>query len=224
MREKFEEELRLLNEYLVEMGELCRQSIAKVLQAVKGDDTVFADIQKLESEIDGKEKEIESLCLKLILRQQPVAGDLRLVSAALKMISDLERIGDQCSDIVDNLRFLKRSQAADLESAVEIEAMAEETMEMITKAIHAFVNRDLELAREVSRSDDQVDALFGKVKSEIIGLIAAHPDKGEACLDLLMIAKYFERIGDHSTNVAEWVEFSVTGHHPDEAAVQSTGV
>lgn len=216
MRDQFEEQLRLLNAYLIKMGDLCKKSIAKVLEALKGDERIFEEIQDLEAAIDEKEQAIEALCLKLILQQQPVAGDLRFVSAALKMISDMERIGDQCSDITDNLRFLKRHKDMDLESAVDIEAMAKSAMQMITKAVEAFVGRNLQLAREVMQSDDQIDELFEKVKSEIISLIAAHPDKGEACLDLLMIAKYVERIGDHTVNVAEWVEFSITGQHPDD--------
>lgn len=217
MREVYEEQLRQLNALLIEMGDLCKRSIAMVTKALRGDQAAFEEIYELESRIDSKEKEIESLCLKLILQQQPVASDLRLISAALKMISDLERIGDQCSDITDNIRFLEKHQSMDLESAVDVEVMAKATMEMVTNAIEAFVRRDLELAREVMKSDDTVDELFEKVKRELIELIETQQNKGEACLDLLMIAKYFERIGDHATNVAEWVEFSITGHHPDEA-------
>ena len=218
MREVYEEQLRQLNALLIEMGDLCKRSIAMVTKALRGDQAAFEEIYELESRIDSKEKEIESLCLKLILQQQPVASDLRLISAALKMISDLERIGDQCSDITDNIRFLEKHQSMDLESAVDVEAMAKATMEMVTNAIEAFVRRDLGLAREVMKSDDTVDELFEKVKRELIELIETQQNKGEACLDLLMIAKYFERIGDHATNVAEWVEFSITGHHPDETA------
>ena len=216
MRDVYEEQLRQLNELLIEMGDLCKRSIAKVMEALKGDKNAPEEIYKLEESIDSKEREIESLCLKLILQQQPVAGDLRLISAALKMISDLERVGDQCSDITDNIRFLEKHQSMDLESAVDVEEMAKATMKMVTEAIDAFVKRDLKLAREVSKSDDVVDELFEKVKMELIELIEKNSGKGEACLDLLMIAKYFERIGDHATNVAEWVEFSITGHHPDE--------
>ena len=217
MRDQFEEQLRLLNEYLVEMGDLCKRSIAGVLEALrKNNQENFDEVHALEAEIDSKEREIESLCLKLILKQQPVAGDLRLISAALKMISDMERIGDQCSDIMDNIRFLEKHQELELESSVDIEAMALASMEMITNAIEAFIEKDLSVAREVMQSDDIVDELFDKVKTEIIAIIAQHPEKGEACMDLLMVAKYFERIGDHITNVAEWVEFSITGHHPGE--------
>lgn len=166
-----------------------------------------------ESEIDQMERDIEALCLKLLLQQQPVASDLRLISAALKMISDMERIGDQCSDIADIVNFLDDQKALGLESSVHIQDMAVATMRMVTKAVDSFVSKNLVVAIGVMQADDQVDMLFEKVKKEITELIAEHPDQGEAMLDLLMIAKYFERIGDHATNIAEWVEFSITGTH-----------
>lgn len=214
MREQFEEQLRLLNEYLIEMGKLCEESIAKVTEAFKDNEGVYAEIHALETAIDAKEKEIEALCLKLILQQQPVASDLRLISSALKMISDMERIGDQCCDITDIIRCLERHEELEFESTTDIEEMAKAVTVMLSQAVEAFVNRDLSAAAEVMRADDTVDRLFDKVKEELIAMIANYPTRGEACLDMLMIAKYFERIGDHTTNLAEWVEFSVTGKHP----------
>ena len=151
--------------------------------------------------------------MKLLLQQQPVARDLRNISAALKMISDMERIGDQASDIVENARYIQDNT---YESNLHIRDMAEATMKMVTDSIDSFVKRDLELARKTMKEDDVVDELFNKVKTELIGLIGEDSSKGEMCLDLLMIAKYFERIGDHATNIAEWVEYSITGVHIED--------
>lgn len=215
MRNQYEEQLRQLNESLTEMGDLCETAIGKVSQALKGGQQVIEEIYSLEAEIDEKEREIENLCLKLILQQQPVARDLRQISSALKMISDMERIGDQCSDITDIIKFLEKHGEMELETHVHIEAMSNAARAMVTKAVSAFVNQDLDMAREVMASDDKVDGLFDEVKNELIALIAQHPDEGEACLDLLMVAKYLERIGDHTTNIAEWVEFAITGTRPE---------
>ncbi len=216
MRNQYEEQLRQLNESLTEMGDLCEAAIGKVNEALKaGHQAVVSEIYDLEMEVDEKEREIESLCLKLILQQQPVARDLRQISSALKMISDMERIGDQCSDITDIIKFLEKHGEMELETHVHLEAMANAARAMVTKAVSAYVNQDLELAREVMASDDKVDGLFDEVKNELIALIAQHPDEGEACLDLLMVAKYLERIGDHTTNIAEWVEFAITGTRPE---------
>lgn len=215
MRNQYEEQLRQLNESLTEMGDLCEAAIGKVNEALKGGQKVIGEIYDLETSIDAKEREIESLCLKLILQQQPVARDLRQISSALKMISDMERIGDQCSDITDIIKFLEKHGEMELETHVHMEAMANAARAMVTKAVSAYVNQDLDMAREVMASDDTVDGLFDEIKNELIGLIAQHPDEGEACLDLLMVAKYLERIGDHTTNIAEWVEFSITGVRPE---------
>lgn len=173
-----------------------------------------------DSHIDQSERDIEALCLKLLLRQQPVASDLRLVSAALKMISDMERVGDQCADIADILRVLDTQKITALETAVDVRAMASETMKMVTKAVDSFVSMNLVVARGVIQADDVVDQLFNKVKAELIGLVAKNADEGEALLDLLMIAKYLERIGDHATNIAEWVEFAITGEHEKKTKYQ----
>lgn len=163
-----------------------------------------------EYEIDNKEREIENLCMKLLLQQQPVARDLRNISAALKMISDMERIGDQASDIADITKFLENSE---LTQHVHIQQMAESAMSMLTESIDAFVRKDLLLARKVMKEDNTVDDLFNQIKLEVIQEIAQNPDEGERCVDMMMIAKYFERIADHVVNIAEWVEYSVTGEH-----------
>ena len=154
---------------------------------------------------------MENLCLKLLLQQQPVARDLREISSALKMISDLERIGDQAADIAELTRFVRLPEGPGRQ---RIEEMSKAVIRMVTGSVDSFVKRDLELAREVCREDDQVDELFNQVKKELIALIAADASSGELWLDMIMVAKYLERIGDHATNVAEWVEYSITGNHP----------
>lgn len=174
---------------------------------------VLSSVYETDSEIDKLESEIENLCLRLLLEQQPVARDLRYISAALKMISDMERIGDQCSDIADIASFLQKGDEGRMQSTTHIQEMATATMSMVTEAVDSFIKRDLDLAHKVMDSDDIVDALFSRVKHEIVELIAKYPDHGESLLDFLMIAKYFERIGDHATNIAEWVVFSITGQH-----------
>ena len=207
MRNYFDEQLELLNVELIRMGSLCEDAIMGASRTLMGEEG-FA-----KHEIDQKERDIENLCFKLLLKQQPVARDLRQVSAALRMISDMERIGDQASDIVENARYI---QGDTYESNLHIRDMAEATMKMVTDSIDSFVKRDLELARKTMKEDDVVDELFNKVKAELIGLIGEDSSKGEMCLDLLMIAKYFERIGDHATNIAEWVEYSITGVHIED--------
>ena len=228
MRNRYDRQLSMLNEMLIRMGSTCEDAISQVALAMQGkkenafegtDSDITARIiekvHQTESEIDQMEKDIESLCLKLLLQQQPVATDLRVISAALKMISDLERIGDQCSDIADIVTFLSSDHVKNFSSSVNIQEMAAATMKMVTMAVDSFVNRNQVLAEGVIKADDHVDELFMGVKREIIDLIGKNPDSGEALLDLLMIAKYFERIGDHATNVAEWVVFSITGVHTD---------
>ena len=212
MRSRFDEQLALLNQQLIEMGALCEEVIALASKALtEGDPALAARVAPLDTEIDQKERTIESLCLKLLLQQQPVARDLREISSALKMISDLERIGDQAADIAELTRFVR---LPDGPGRQRIEEMSKAVIRMVTDSVDSFVKRDLELAREVCREDDQVDDLFNQVKKELIGLIAADADSGELWLDLIMVAKYLERIGDHATNVAEWVEYSITGNHP----------
>jgi len=212
MRNQFDEQLSHLNDMLVEMGTMIEKAITLATQAIVNHDKKMAKKAiEMDREIDNQEKEIETLCLKLLLRQQPVARDLRLISAALKMITDMERIGDQAADISEIAKFLiGEKYIIDLEN---IPKMAEATTKMVTDSIDAFVKRDLELAQKVIDYDDVVDDLFDKVKDDVIELIQKDHANGEQAIDFIMIAKYFERIGDHATNIAEWVVFSITGRH-----------
>ena len=211
MRNKFDEQLLQLNHEMIEMGALCEEVIALSSQALtEGDTALAAKVAPLDSEIDHKEREIENLCLKLLLRQQPVARDLRQISAALKMITDMERIGDQAEDIAEIVAFLDGRQA---ENDALLKEMAKAVIQMVTESVDAYVKCDIILAK---KADDVVDEQFARVKQSLIGKIAADPADGEYALDLLMIAKYYERIGDHATNIAEWVIYSVTGTHKDE--------
>ncbi len=221
MRDKYNEQLQELNEELIQMGSLCEECISRVMLALSGDKennedklhNILTNVYHTDAEIDEMEKTIETLCLKLLLKQQPVASDLRLVSSALKMISDMERIGDQCADIADIAKYLEHENAGEILNAVPLQEMAAAVTRMVTEAVDSFVGRDLEKAREVIASDDTVDALFEKTRADIAGLAAKYPEKGMVLLDVLMVAKYFERIGDHATNIAEWVEFAMTGEH-----------
>lgn len=211
MRSRFDEQLATLNKELIEMGALCEEAIADAAKALTtADEKTAAKVEPLEAEINQKERDIESLCLKMLLQQQPVARDLRQISAALKMITDLERIGDQASDIAEIITFIDKKAGVDCEP---ICLMAEATIRMVTESIDAFVKRDVDIAQQAIAHDDTVDDYFLKVKRSLINMIAQRPADGEHALDLLMIAKYFERIGDHAVNIAEWVIFSVTGVH-----------
>ena len=210
MRKTFDEQLDLLSQELTHMGALCETAIASATEALKNRDVDLAKHAiAADQEIDQQEREIERLCLKLLLQQQPVARDLRQISSALKMITDLERIGDQTSDIAELLPYLQQGDITF--SKVHIKEMAEATIKMVTDAIDSFVRQDLPLAHQVMEYDNVVDELFNKVKKELIQLIGEHRESGEFCIDLLMVAKYFERIGDHAVNVAEWVQYSLTG-------------
>lgn len=212
MRSRFDQQLSLLNRALIEMGALCEEVIALAAKAVlTGDGSLAEKVAPLDREIDQKEREIESQCLKLLLQQQPVARDLRTISSALKMISDMERIGDQAADIAEITRDIADNSIKDL---VPIGDMARATIKMVTDSVDSFVRKDLGLAEAVISSDDVVDDLFLQVREELIRRIGMG-DSGEVCIDLLMIAKYLERIGDHAVNIAEWVEYSLTGHHAD---------
>ena len=212
MRNKFNEQLERLHVELIQMGALCEDAISAAAEALlKGDESLAVAAEEAEREIDQKEREVENLCLKLLLQQQPVAKDLREISAALKMISDLERIGDQAADIAELTRFVRLPDGSGM---LHIADMARAVIAMVTDSVDSFVRRDLTLARGVCAADDRVDELFERVKEELITFIAADPTAGEQGLDLLMVAKYLERIGDHATNVAEWVEYSITGVHP----------
>ena len=214
MRNKFDEQLERLHVELIQMGALCEEAISAAAAALlKGDRELARTAIEAEREIDQKERDVESMCLKLLLQQQPVARDLRVISAALKMISDLERIGDQAADIAELTRYIRLTDSL---SRLHIGDMARAVIAMVTDSVDSFVKGDLALARAVRAADDQVDALFEQVKRELIDLISADAAAGEVGLDILMVAKYLERIGDHATNVAEWVEYSLTGIHPSD--------
>lgn len=214
MRNRFDQQLMLLNKKMIEMGAQCEELIALVAKALLSGDTKGAEEARNNGhEIDQMEREIESACLKLLLQQQPIARDLRQISAALKMITDMERIGDQAEDIAEIIPFLNGRTGAEL---ADFKPMAEATCKMVTESIDAYVKQDLELARRVVEHDDIVDDAFRRVKDTLIKLISENTADGEYAIDLLMIAKYFERIGDHAVNIAQWVEFSVTGVHKEE--------
>ena len=216
MRSTFEEQLAALNRLLIEMGAQIESAIGDATRALTKRDTALARrVVARDDEVDRQEREIESLCLKLLLRQQPVAADLRLVSSALKMITDMERIADQAADIAEISIYLSESpQVVELRHT---QHMAEATAKMVSESIDAFVKRDLSLAREVIEYDDVVDDLFDRVKRDLTAVIQADAANAGAALDLLMIAKYFERIGDHAVNIAQWVVFSITGTHGNGA-------
>ena len=212
MRDRFNEQLELLHVEMIRMGALCEDAISAAAETLlKGDKALAEAAMEAEREIDQKERDVETMCLKLLLQQQPVAKDLREISAALKMISDLERIGDQAADIAELAAYITLPDGS---GRLHIGDMARAVIAMVTDSVDSFVKKDVALARQVCEADDVVDALFTQVKQELIALISVDPAYGEMGLDLLMVAKYFERIGDHATNVAEWVEFSLTGVHP----------
>ena len=212
MRSRFDQQLALLNRELIEMGALCEEVIAAAAKALmEGDTALAARVISRAGEIDRKEREIESLCLKLLLQQQPVARDLRQISAALKMITDMERIGDQAADISELVIYLSKGPYC--KELIHLPQMAQTAIRMVSGSIDAYVKKDLALARDVMATDDVIDGLFVVVKDELIEKIRQDASAGSQALDLLMIAKYFERIGDHAQNIAEWVEYSITGQH-----------
>ena len=214
MKNRFDEQVEILNAQMIEMGAMIETTIEGACEALQTADLPRARaIIEGDSVVDRKEREIESLCLRMLLTRQPVAHDLRVVSSALKMITDMERIGDHAADISEIVTFLDYSAALQPE---HFGAMSRAAIDMVHRAIDAYVRQDVELARAVILSDDTVDQLFTDVKRELIELLAADATRGGEALDLLMIAKYFERIGDHATNIAEWVEYSVTGLYKGE--------
>ena len=214
MRNRFDEQLHTLNHELLEMGALIERAIRSATDALVKQD-VEAALQAIaaDKEVDQAERDIESLCLKLLLQQQPVARDLRLISSALKMITDMERIGDQASDIAELVIYLSKEPY--IKDLTHLPQMAENAIRMVSGALDAYVRKDVVLAQQVMGMDDAIDALFVTVKDELIDLIRHDAAAGSQAIDLMMIAKYYERIGDHAQNIAEWVEFSVTGVHKD---------
>ena len=212
MRNRFDRQLTQLNSELTEMGMYIEEAIAGAVEVViHGDINTAKTIMESDEDIDHKERDIESLCMKMLLQQQPVARDLRKISSALKMISDMERIGDQATDITEIVKHIKGSAPV---NKTHITEMARATIKMVTDSVESFVKKDISLAQSVIGQDDAVDALFDKVKNELIEAVREGKDSAEALIDLLMIAKYFERIGDHAENIAEWVIYSITNKRP----------
>lgn len=219
MRDLYNRQMKKMYALMTEMGALCQDAIGLSVKTLDGAEPDARELEEhvfaIDSEIDAMEREIESLCTKLLLRQQPVASDLRRVTAALKMVTDLERIGDQASDIAELSGFIR---ASGLENRTHLEQMAEEAIRMVRESVEAFVRLDLNLARAVIAYDDVVDGWFCRIKQELIAIIASDSSRGEECLDILMVAKYLERIGDHATNLAEWVEYAITGSRSKNGA------
>ena len=209
MRNLYQEQLQNLNQELIRMGAACEEIIDFAAKALTDYSPALEEkTAQVGASIDESERAIEILCHRLLLRQQPVASDLRQISAAMKMITDMERIGDQAEDIVD---LIPKMEHRPQEKDPKLQEMADAAKAMVIGAVDAYVRRDLALAQKVMDNDDLVDSYFNQIKSDIIRLIAANPDSGENALDLLMIAKYFERIADHCTNIAEWVVYAATG-------------
>ncbi len=218
MRNRFDQQLEKLNAELIEMGALCEESMNYAMRALFDKETnLIARAEESEKTIDRMEREIEDLCMRLLLQQQPVARDLRMISSALKMISDMERIGDQAEDIAEIVKYMA---GREIPNPQHLKNMATYATAMLSDSINAFVERDAEKARKVITDDDMVDDLFAKVKEDLIESIGAcgktSREEGQFLLDILMIAKYIERVGDHATNIAEWVIYGLTGSHPEE--------
>lgn len=209
MRERFERQLMQLNTELIAMGALCEDAIdCAVKYLLENDKKMKENASEIEKQIDRKERDIETICLRILLQQQPVAADLRTVSSALKMISDMERIGDQAYDISEIAEYVVGKE---ITNKVHIADMADTAAKMVTLSVESFVKKDISLAQSAIALDNKVDELFLTVKSELTEAVRQGSDNGEALVDLLMIAKYFERIGDHAENIAEWVIYAVTG-------------
>lgn len=214
MRNRFDQQLEKLNVELVTMGALCEDALTYAIRALFDRESAMAEkAEEAEKQIDQMERDIESTCMRLLLQQQPVARDLRVISSALKMIGDMERIGDQAEDIAEIVKYLKDDEVPNLGHLRE---MSDFASGMVTASINSFVRQDLDLAKKVILDDDVVDGYFEKVKEALIGFIAEGDRDGAFLLDILMIAKYIERVGDHATNIAEWVVYSITGQHPEE--------
>ena len=214
MRNLFDDQLNTLHRKLIEMGSACETAIDLAVKALlEGNLEIAREAAAHDREIDQMERDIEAICLKMLLQQQPVARDLRQISAAMKMITDMERIGDQAEDIGEIVPFLNGRTGQECE---DIRLMAQTAQQMVRSSVDAYVNQDMALVKKVIAMDDIVDDAFDRTKETLIRMISQSREDGEYCLDLLMIAKYLERIGDHATNIAEWVEFSITGQHTNE--------
>lgn len=210
MRSKFDEQLALLHKELIEMGALCENAIAMAAKALaEGNTKMAGGVPELSAEIDRKERDIEAMCMKLLLQQQPVAKDLRVISSTLKMVTDMERIGDNSGDIAEIVTMANITAS---DNTSHIQDMARATIKMVTDSIDAFVKKDTDLANAVIAYDDVVDRFFDEIKTDLIKQFGSPDTNGEKVLDLLMIAKYFERMADHAAEIAKWVLFSITGN------------
>ena len=211
MKNRFDRQLERLNIELVTMGALCEEALGYAGRALFEKDMHLTElVEETEAAIDRKEREIEDMCMRLLLQFQPVASDLRVISSAMKMISDMERIGDQAADVAEIVRYIEDEP---LVSEQNLKPMAEFAASMVTSSIDSFVNSDLELAQKIIKDDDVVDEYFDNIKKDLIASISSGAQNGEFLLDILMIAKYIERVADHATNIAEWVVYSITGTH-----------
>ncbi|MCM1132003.1 MAG: phosphate signaling complex protein PhoU [Ruminococcus flavefaciens] len=211
MRERFEKQLFQLNTELMQMGALCEEAISYAVKCLtERNPEMKENAVETEKMIDHKERDIESLCMKLLIHQQPVATDFRMITSALKMISDMERIGDQAEDIAEIAEYITNT---DFQSQVHITDMAETAVNMVMNSVDSYVRKSTDIAYSVIAMDDKMDELFIKTKNQLINAVQNGTDNAESLIDMLMIAKYFERIGDHAENVAEWVIFSLTGSH-----------
>ena len=223
MRKQYDLELNELNTQLIKMAAAVEQAVADAMKALKERDKKLADaVSENDRDVDRMERQIEDMCLMLLLKQQPVAGDLRFISAALKIITDLERIGDHAQDICEislTMDDKPLSVTTDL-----ITRMFEESTAMIKMAVDAFITKDEDLATQCINHDDVVDDLFVQVRKKLIGKLQSGKEDPEELVDLLQIAKYLERVGDHAQNIGEWVIFSLTGHHKDCLGVETFGV
>lgn len=210
MRSKFDEQLELLHKEMIGMGSLCESAIAMATKALaEGNVQIAGQVSEMSIEIDQKERDIEAMCMKLLLQQQPVAKDLRVISSALKMVTDMERIGDNSGDIAE---IVTMANISAVDNTLPIQDMARATIKMVTDSIDAFVKQDVELAKSVISYDDVVDRYFDEIKTNLIAQFGNPESDGEKILDLLMIAKYFERMGDHAAEIAKWVLYSITGN------------
>lgn len=211
MRNRFDEQLMLLNSELIKMGALCEEGISYAVKCLTEQSSEMKEnALEAERQIDHKERDIESLCMKLLVHQQPVASDFRIITSALKMISDMERIGDQAEDIAEIAEYVK---GVDLQSKINITDMAETAVHMVMNSVDSFVKKDIDIAYSVITMDDTMDELFIKTKKQLIDAVKNGTENAEGLIDMLMIAKYFERIGDHAENIAGWVIYSMTGEH-----------
>ncbi|WP_104697565.1 MULTISPECIES: phosphate signaling complex protein PhoU [unclassified Helicobacter] len=211
MRTFFNSQMDLLNTELIKMGSLCEEIIGLSIKALQNRKDLYKEVANLESQIDRQENGIQDLCMQILLQQQPVAGDLRKVYSALKIISDMERIGDMALDIAKIAKELTKDDCQ-----AGLEDMAKSTIEMVSCCVDCFIKQDLNIAHKVIENDDIIDGLFYKIKQSIITRLGVDSHHSEALINYLMIAKYFEKIADHSTNIAEWVKYSITGHYVGE--------